>query len=233
MNGTEVDRAFELHDVTMWMEDFVFPGDQPVTVTGPLNVLSGDNPEYIYEVATSTQAGTHVQGPHYFIRDGARVNDLPLDRFQGRAHLVDVPKRGVDTTADDLAQLVGEMDMTGDVLVLRTGHMDELVAGAPLTHETRPGLSIDAARYLVEVCGIGMVAIDSVGVESRQTQNYEVNVYLCQHDVLILEGLINLDRVQGNHLWLEAYPLKLRGVEGTPCRAVIKSFATNGDSSRR
>jgi arylformamidase len=219
-----VDASFELYDVTMWMEDFVFPGDPPLSVTGPQNVLSGDNPEYIYEFAVSTQTGTHVQGPHYFIRDGARVNELPLRRFQGQAHLVDLVRRGVDTTAEDLMGLLGEGDLTGNVIVLRTGHMDELVAGQPLTPETRPGLSMDAARWLVEDRGIGMIAIDSVGVESRQSLNYEVNVYLCQQSIVILEGLVNLDRVHGHDLWLEAYPLKMRGVEGTPCRAVIKSF---------
>lgn len=219
--------SFTLYDVTMWMDDFVFPGDRPVSVVGPLNVLSGDNPEHIYDVAVSTQAGTHVQGPHYFLPEGARVNDLPLHRFEGRAQLVDLTKRGEDTTADDLAAVLAGRDLEGGVLVLRTGHMDELVAGAPLSAESRPGLSLDAARYLVEDKGIAMVAIDSVGVESRESRNYEVNVYLCQHSVVILEGLVNLHQVRGDDLWLEAFPLKLRGVEGTPCRAVIRSYGVS------
>lgn len=220
----DMDTPFTLHDVTMWMEDFVFPDDLPLTVTGPLNVLSGANPEYVYEFSVSTQVGTHVQGPHYFIADGARVNDLPLARFCGRAHLVELTKRGADATAAELAAQFGDEDLTGHAVVLRSGHMDELAAGAPLTPQTRPGLSMDAARYLVEERGIAMIAIDSVGVESRESQNYEVNVYLCEHEIVIVEGLVNLDRVSGEDLWLEAYPLKMRGVEGTPCRAVIKSY---------
>ena len=154
-----MDATFRLYDVTMWMEDFVFPGDRPLTVTGPINVLSGENPEYVYEFAVSTQAGTHVQG---------RTTSCEAARgsTKGRARLVDLSKRGVDTTAEDLGAVLGEQDLTGNVLVLRTGHMDELVAGAPLVPETRPRLSMDAARSLVEDRGIG-IAIDSVGVESR------------------------------------------------------------------
>lgn len=206
------------------MDDFVFPGNQPVIVGGPHNELSGSNPEYVYDITFPTQAGTHVQGPHYFIAGGARINDLPLDCFQARAHIVNLTKRGEDTTVEDLAALIGTVDMTGDAVVFRTGHMDELVSGAPLSNETRPGLSLAAARYLVEERGVSMIAIDSVGIESRRSNNYEVNVYLCEQGIVILEGLVSLDQVEGDDLLLEAYPLKIRGVEGTPCRAVVKSY---------
>jgi kynurenine formamidase len=38
----------------------------------------------------------------------------------------------------------------------------------------------------------------------------------------LLEGLINLKEVKSRRFFLEAFPLKIRGVEGTPCRAIIK-----------
>ena len=69
-----------------------------------------------------------------------------------------------------------------------------------------------------------MVAIDSVGVESRRTEHYEVNVSLCRAGILILEGLVNLGALTAGRLWLEAFPLKVRGVEGAPCRAVVREY---------
>jgi kynurenine formamidase len=83
---------------------------------------------------------------------------------------------------------------------------------------------MEAAVYLAEIKRIKMIAIDSVGVESRMTRNYEVNHYLGGKDVLILEGLMNLFAVSQQEVILEAFPLKIRGVEGTPCRAIIKEF---------
>lgn len=213
---------YELIDVSMWMDDFTFPGDQPLTTVGPLNFLTGTNPEYVYEFTTATQAGTHVQGPHYFLADGATIDAIPLSRFEGPAHVVDVAKRGQDTTAADLRQALAGRPVTGSIVVLRTGHMDEVIRAGELDPLRRPGLSMDAAVYLAEELKIGMLAVDSVGVESRASSNYEVNVYLCQQGVLILEGLVNLEQVTGRDLWLEAFPLKMRGVEGTPCRALIK-----------
>jgi arylformamidase len=216
-------------DITMWMDDFLFPGDQPLTLEGPHNFLSGSNPEYIYTISMESQSGTHIQGPHYFVADGARIDAFPLSRFEGSAHVIDISARGVDTTVAELMARLGDVDLAGRVLVLRAGHMEELIAGAALESSTRPGLSLDAARYLVQEKRIGMIAIDSVGVESRETSNYEVNVYLCEHEVLILECLVGLDRISGEDLWLEAFPLKIRGVEGTPCRAIIRQRMRKDD----
>lgn len=213
-----------LVDVSMWMDDFRFPGDAPVEVTGPFNVLTGDNPEYVHHLSTPTQAGTHVQGPHYFLAEGATIDAFPLDRFEGWAVLVDVVQRGEDTGLEELRRLVAGHDLEGAVLVLRTGHMDEVIAAGHLEPDRRPGISLAAAEWLVTT-GVGMVAIDSVGLESRRTLNYEVNVTLCRAGVLILEGLVNLATLGPGPLWLEAFPLKVRAVEGTPCRAVVRDYS--------
>ncbi len=67
-----------------------------------------------------------------------------------------------------------------------------------------------------------MIEIDSIGVESRKSKNFQVNKYLCSEGVLLLEGLFNLNAVHKRKIFLEAFPLKTSGVEGTPCRAIIK-----------
>ena len=85
-----------LSDVSMWLDDF--PGDAPPAVTGPLNFLVG-NREHVDEFATATQTPNPRAGPAP--RPGARRTDR-LERFEGRAHLIDLTKRGRDTTARDL-----------------------------------------------------------------------------------------------------------------------------------
>lgn len=215
---------YRIVDVSMWLDDFAFPGDSPVEVTGPFNYVGGANPEFVYEVATPTQAGTHVQGPHYFLAGGAKIDAFPLERFEGWAHLVDITARGRDTTLAELRARVGDADLSGSILLLRSGHMEEVITSGVLDPSRRPGLSLEAATWVAKESGVKMVAIDSVGVESRVTTDYDVNVMLCNHQVLILEGLVNLGGLKPGRLWLEAFPLKLRGVEGTPCRAIVKVF---------
>lgn len=226
--GDDAHPPYRLVDVSIWLDDFRFPGDQPVEVTGPFNFLSGANPEFVYHFSTPTQAGTHVQGPRYFLADGATIDTFPLERFEGEAVLVDMPGRGVDMDVPELQRALAGRSLAGRILLLRTGHMARVIASGELDPTDRPGLSLAAARWLAEESGVGMVAIDSVGVESRVTADYDVNVALCRAGILILEGLTGLEQLGGGPLWLEAFPLKLRGVEGTPCRAVVKDYSEAG-----
>ena len=208
----------------MDMDAFTFQDDQAVKALGPFNRIAGNNPEYVYDLNLCSQSGTHIQGAHYFRADGKRIDQYPLSAFEGEAVLVDIAKRGVDTTESEMIRLVDHLDLREKILILRTGHMEEVVQTGILESASRPGLSLEAAVYLAETKRIKMIAIDSVGVESRVTRNYEVNHYLCGKDVLILEGLVNLRAVSKQEIFLEAFPLKILGVEGTPCRAIIKEF---------
>jgi arylformamidase len=215
---------YRIIDLSMYLDGFTFADDQGVEVEGPFNRVPGNNPEFVYDLKICSQSATHIQGPHYFLEAGRPIDEFPLERFESDAFVVDMPKRGEDTTRSELSALVGELDLKGKAVLFRTGHMQQLIEGSPLEAHTRPGLSLEAAQYLVEEKGVSMVGIDSVGLESRQTQNYEVNVYLCENEIMILEGLVNLEQIKKDWVFVEAFPLKLEKVEGTPCRAIAKEL---------
>jgi kynurenine formamidase len=201
-----------------------FPGDPPVEVDGPYNALEGPVREYCYRLHLPTQAGTHIQGPHYFLAGGRPIDAFPLERFEGPAYVVDV--RGLALfTPQSLAPLAG-LDLAGAIVLFHSGYMARLMAAAtPGELErlvaTKPGLSLDAAIELAGR-GVSLLGIDSVGLEPGGDPSYPVNRYLCQREVLILEGLTNLDQLPPAGAWVEAFPLPVPGVEGTPCRAVAR-----------
>jgi len=213
---------YRIIDVSQWMDDFRFPGDPEFTVTGPFNRVSGDNPEFVYDLGLCTQTGTHIQGPHYFLESGTKIHEFPLSSFEGKALIVDLFKRGRDTTREDLASFLDGKDLAGKIVIFRTGNMEEIIEKGVVDPADRPGLATDAAKYLVETMKVKMIAIDSIGVESRESKHFEVSKYLCSQGVLLLEGLVNLYAVSKREVFLEAFPLKIRGVEGSPCRAIIK-----------
>ena len=41
-----------------------------------------------------TQSGTHIQGPHYFLKDEKKINKFPISSFEGKAIVIDIEKRG-------------------------------------------------------------------------------------------------------------------------------------------
>jgi len=217
-------QPYKIIDLSIWMDDFEFPGNPTMKVDGPHNRVGGDNPEFVYDLELCTQTGTHIQGAHYFKHDGKKINTYSLEAFEGVAYVVDITKRGEDITRSELETLLHSVNLEQKILVLRTGHMDEIIKDKKLEPKNRPGLSLEAAKYLCEEKKIKMIAIDSVGVESRKSKNYDVNVYLCNQEILILECITNLELLEGENISIEAYPLKIKGVEGAPCRAIAKVY---------
>ncbi len=133
-------------DISVDMDGFCFPNNPQLDLRGPFSRVQGRNREYVYDFTLCTQSGTHIQGPHYFREKGRRIDDFGLDQFLAEAYIIDCPKRGEDTTRDDLEALLDGIDLRDKALVLYTGHMKELLASGRLINEERPGLSMDAAE---------------------------------------------------------------------------------------
>ena len=221
---------YDLIDLSLELnEDGIFvPGDCAPKVRGPFSFVPGEHREFVYEVEMSTQAGTHIQGQHYFVEDGKKIQQYPLDRFEGPARVVDC--RGTNRIeADFLRRALPETRLDALMLLFLTGFTAELLArkstrGGPLVFDDladKPGLTAEAAYFLVEH-GARFLGIDSVGFEPYPTNDHAINRLLCAHDVLLLENLTRLELVPETGAWLECFPLPLPGVEGTPCRAIVK-----------
>jgi len=206
----------------------VFPGDAAPAVEGPRSFVGGRHREFAYRLSMSTQAGTHVQGQHYFLAGGKRLDEYPLARFEGPAVVVDCgPARRLDARLLERELPAG--DLAPLAILFSTGFVDVLLArrtarGGRLLAEDladKPGLTLDGARLLL-ARGARFLGIDSVGFEPYPTDDHAINRLLCEGDVLLLENLTRLAEVPRTGSWLECFPLPLAGVEGAPCRAVAK-----------
>src|SRR6478735_4540524 len=73
----------------------VFPGD-PVPAFAPASTLAVEGYN-VQHVALGTHTGTHIDAPYHVRANGARVDELPIDRFVAPAAIVDL--RGRRTNA--------------------------------------------------------------------------------------------------------------------------------------
>ena len=217
-------------DLSMKMEDnmFTFPGNKPFQVIGPYSAVSGKNREYCYELGFTTQTGTHIQGSHYFLRDGKTIDTYPLEIFEGEIIKVDLVGE-TEINNNILIERLGlEKNLVDKAVLLHTGYMEYLIEEMILNKrisisdaiKNKPGLTLDGAKFLTSKKP-KILGIDSFGFEPSTSIDFEVNHYLCEKDIVILEGLVNLGSVF-NGAWLEAFPLSISGVEGTPCRAIAR-----------
>jgi len=156
-------------------------------------------------------AGTHIDAPLHFSLGAPDVADLELRVF--RATIVDVagPRIGAASVPTDCA---------GRAVLFSTGW--ETRSGSPEYYRGFPMMTRDAARLLVSRRA-GLVGIDGPSVDDgAEFPAHPAHEILCEAHVPIVEGLINLRRrlsIEGEVLFA-AFPLKLRGIEGSPVRAV-------------
>jgi arylformamidase len=83
-------------------------------------------------------------------------------------------------------------------------------------------LSAEGALYLTKL-GIRMVGIDYLSIGAWESDGAETHRILPRASIWILEGL-NLESVQPALYDLICLPLRIRGADGAPARAVIRPY---------
>lgn len=220
--------GYEIVDLSLKLPEagIAFPGDTPLSIRGPASHVPGAVREFCYELTVSTQAGTHIQGAHYFEEHGRTIDRYPLSRFEGPIHVLDCTASRT-ITRELLEPRLPSADLAGVALLFRTGfiwRLLEIWQERRLTFEDlngKPGLTLEAAELLVERKA-KLLGIDSTGFELYPSGSHPVNRLFSRNDVLLLENLCNLERLPREGAWLECFPLAVAGVEGTPCRAIAK-----------
>jgi kynurenine formamidase len=114
----------------------------------------------------------------------------------------------------------------GDVVLVRTGRMKLYASGDAYAKEA-PGLTLDAARFLIEEGGAMTVGADNLSFEGFPSEvdgNYiPVHTYLlAQQGAHILE-LVDLESLAADRVYEFAFigtSLKLRGADAAPMRPI-------------
>ncbi len=156
-------------------------------------------------------AGTHLDAPLHFAPEGDDVMELPLRLLPTTV----VPVDGSCIDGDAVPA-----DCTGRAVLFSTGW--ETRAGTPGYYRGFPYLTVEAAQRLVGR-GVALVGMDTPSADGTEYEpSYPVHELLCGAGVPIVEGLVNLRALlaMGGEMLFAALPLKLRGIEGSPVRAV-------------
>jgi arylformamidase len=177
--------------------------------------MSRGDPANASALTLSVHAGTHVDAPFHFLPDGAGIDSLPLQRFIGPAlvHAVDADRYITEAhvKAIPLAGATRILFKTRNSLLLKKAAYDpDFVA-----------FSLDAARALV-ARGVELVGLDYLSVAHADEQ-VPVHRAFLDHGVVLLEG-VDLSEIVPGRYELICFPLRLRGLDGAPCRAVLRDL---------
>jgi kynurenine formamidase len=198
----------------------VYPGD-PVPRFTPAATIDR-NGYNVLHVQMGSQTGTHLDAPYHFLRDGGRVDDLDLDQLCAPAVVVDVRGKGAREaiTWADLEPYARDL-RPGVILVLHTGWSRYWGSDAYADH---PFLDGAAARQVVER-GVRTVAIDAMSLDETVDTEDHPSGFAAHFAVLgaggtIAENLTNLEAVDFPDPVVSILPIRFRGADGAPVRAV-------------
>lgn len=168
-----------------------------------------------------SHCGTHIDAPVHFGVGTQTVDELPLERCMAQAWLVDLtptePKQLL--TSDDLGAAKDRVQ-AGDGVLLRTDW--HVRYGQPEFRDALPRISEELAQWLVER-RVGLVGVEppSVADVNNLEEVTKIHEILFAGDVIIVEGLVNLDAIREPKVRLIALPLKIAQGDGCPVRAVV------------
>ena len=193
----------------------VYRGDAPMKFDFLHDMRKGD--KFTLSVySMGAHSGTHIDAPMHFIANGAPIDQVPLTPLIGSARIIDIPD---SVQAIDAAEL-NRHDWKGATRVLfRTrsslrGWMDSAF------HTDFAYVAPDAAQLLADA-GVVLVGVDYISAEQFGAPAPRTHQILLGHGIPIVEGL-DLRAVQAGDYELIVLPLKVRGHEGAPARAIVR-----------
>lgn len=127
------------------------------------SVKHGQHGVMAHRMRMVMHSGTHMNAPLHMIQNGAGVGEVPMERLFGNGVVLDIPK--------DRWELVTKADLEASSDKLFPGALIVIVTGWHRKYSDSleyfgdaPGLSIEAAEYLVEQ-DVGLVAVDAPQID--------------------------------------------------------------------
>ncbi len=191
----------------------VYPGTPaPVFST----VTTVENHGYrVKKIAMNTHVGTHMDAPAHMLADGKTLDILPLERFMGRAAIVDVRACAGGIIALGELQAQKELLEQVDFVLFWTGW--SRYWGQEQYLRQYPLLTAEAAGWLGKqsLKGIG---IDAISFDAIDSKDFMIHQLLLAQELVLVENLTRLEEVQSSADFF-ALPLPLSEADGSPVRA--------------
>lgn len=199
----------------------VYQGDAPMKFDFLKDMRRGD--AFTLSVfSMGAHSGTHIDAPMHFIRTGASVDLIPLDPLIGSARVIDIAD---SVQAIDAAELNRHSWSGAKRVLFRTrstlrGWMDSAAF-----HRDFAYIAPDAAQVLADA-GVVLVGVDYISAEQFGAPAPRTHQTLLGRGIPIVEGL-DLRPIPpgGGDYELIVLPLRVRGHEGAPARAIMRPLS--------
>jgi kynurenine formamidase len=186
--------------------------------------------------AASEHGGTHIDSPIHFGKDRAPLDQIPLSQLIGPAVVVDISS-ACEKDPDYLLRVADIVSWEkkhrpipdGAILLVHTGwgrfwpdkkhYLGSDIPG-DTAHLHFPGISREAAEFLVTYRRINGVGIDTASLDHGPSKNFIAHQIINGANIYGLENVANIEKVPADGATLIALPMKIKGGSGGPTRIV-------------
>ncbi len=168
----------------------------------------------------SSHTGTHLDAPYHFVKNGLKIDQIPVERLVGKATLIKIERsKNTAITKSDITSFEKENGriLNHASIFFHTGWQKNLKKENYFIEN--PGLDSSSAKYLASK-KINLVGIDSPSIDLGKDESFKVHNILSRNNILIVENLTNLNKIKPIEFNFTILPLKLKDATGSPVRAV-------------
>ena len=191
-----------------------WPGSKPIKIKRITNLNKGHSANVSW-IGMDVHTGTHIDAPKHFIRNGKSIDKISLDKLIGKCYVYDVKNRKI-IDSDFLKN--SNIPKGIDKILFKTWN-SKLWKDKNFRKDF-VALTPDAAKWIVKK-KISLVGIDYLSVQEFGEKDDKTHKILLKKEVVIIEGL-NLEGVRQGMYEIIVLPIKIKGSDGAPARAILK-----------
>ena len=192
----------------------VYPGDTPFALRWTWSIGPGC-PVNVSELLLSPHTGAHTDAPLHYDPDGAAIADVALDLYLGRCRVIHAMDAG---PLVEPRHLDGALEEVPERVLIRTARRARIDAWDPQFTAIAPA-TIDR----LHAAGVRLIGVDTPSLDPADSKTLDSHQRVRAHGMAILEGIV-LDEVPAGDYELIALPLKIRGGDASPVRAVLREL---------
>jgi kynurenine formamidase len=174
------------------------------------------------ELKIYSHAGTHMDAPLHFNAGIGTIDKIDPERFVCDCHIIRLPETEESEilTIHSLGEKV-ESIKESEGIIFNTG-WSNFISDPEKYRNRLPRIGRELAEFLVDK-KVNLIGVEppSIAKINDLEEIQEIHKILLAADILILEGICNLHKVQNDFVKLIALPLKIKDGDGAPVRAII------------
>lgn len=192
----------------------VWPGDKSMEREIVADMKKGDR-NTSSKIHTTVHLASHADALSHISLEGATIDEMPLEHYLGKCQVIKVdPKPGTRIKPEHLKQ-----EIKAKRILFDTGTFPDFSEWS----EDFAGLSPELLDFLASR-DIITIGIDTPSVDNMEdVEDLITHKKFAEHRIAILEGIVLKDVPEGIYE-LIALPLRMKGLDASPVRAILREL---------